>query len=134
MKMLTSRPHLRRPGAVVLATLTLAVLGTTFPTAAEALPGYQWVCSSSGSVIGSTIKLHDVPSGQPLITPLKPSECDYVARGETRVLYQGAKSYRVGYNHGKYSKDCRTNNNFIPWAKADVIYFKLYTTSSCINP
>lgn len=78
------------------------------------------------------IEIHDIAQG---ITTalLYRGECTFIERGAARLVYRGAKSYRVGYNFGPYTEDCRTNN-FMPWTKADTIYLRLYTSSSCVNP
>lgn len=122
----------RKRVAVALVALALGLLGTTSPASAEAVT-QQGICSSRGSVIGSVIELKDVSSGL-TTAKLYRGECTFIHRGTTRVVYSGAKSYRVGYNFGPYSKDCRSNNGFVPWTKPDTIYFRLYTTSSCVNP
>ena len=120
-------------GIAIVFALVLGVVGSTLSTPAGAV-SLQRICSSGGSVIGSSIKIEDVETRQPMITALKRGECALVERGTVRVIIRDAKSYRVGYNLGPYSKDCRTNNRFIPWTKANTIYLRVYTSASCINP
>lgn len=123
---------LRNRAAAVLAALILGTAGMMSPTTAQA-DTVQQICSSSGSVIGSAIEVTTVAYNT-VDSVLHRSDCVYAGKGEYRMVFRGAKSYRVGYNHGPYSKDCRTNNGFVPWTKADIIYFRLYTSASCINP
>jgi len=122
--------HLR-----VLATsgiaLSVAAMGVVATPTAQAATT-QKICSSGSSVIHSVIYLKDATPK--VNAELYRGDCAYVVRGANTLSYREAKSYRVGYNYGSYSSDCRTNNYFIPWTGADVIYFKFYSTASCVNP
>ena len=121
----TSGRRLHKPVgvAVALAAMALSLGASVQPASAAAK---QTICSSKYT-LGSVALLYK--SGKDHY--LKPGECvKSVPRG-TRVFVED--SYRVGYDHGPYSK-CRTNTGFVPYAKAKIIYFRAYPGQKCKNP
>lgn len=118
--------HARRVLAASSVALSLVAVTTVAGApSAQAAATTQRICNSSNSAGTFTV---DSPYGTEWI--LKRSQCVAAAPKGSTVTIQDA-SYRVGYNLGPYS-ECRDGiTYFVPWQKADTIYFRTYNGFHC---
>ncbi|MET1007766.1 MAG: hypothetical protein ABWX96_19610 [Propionibacteriaceae bacterium] len=112
----------KKLAASVTATLLLgSAMVASSPAAANAWSPAQTICSSKHSD-----RLFSAFKGN-FSRGISSSHCYDVPK---KVEIYITNSYRVAYNYGPYS-ECRTNNNFIPWQQASVIYFRTYNSYHC---
>jgi len=113
---------IKKLAASATTTLLLAsAIAVSSPAEANAWSPAQTICSSKHS---------DRPFSTfnwTFTRQLSPTFCYDVPK---KVEVSITNSYRVAYNYGPYS-ECRTNNHFIPWQQAAVIYFRTYDSYHC---